>query len=381
MEEVRPYLSLVPSTTCSFAQTANISPSGAENGPQEAEKHTLIAELGSLSLEFTRLTQLSGDPKYYDAIARVTDVLSMHQNTTRLPGMYPIMIDAQSQDFRKDRTFTLGGMADSVYEYFPKQHLLLGGRTPQYRDLYDFSILTARENLFFRPLTPSNRSLLISGTAKSTATNRVRLTPEGQHLTCFAGGMVALAARVFDRPEELDVARQLVDGCVWAYESMPSGIMPEVFTAVPCADPEVDDCEWDEGRWHDAIVAAHKKAEYLGLSREEHAEAVIKQHGLAPGFVDVADGRYMLRPEAIESLFVLYRVTGDEGLREEAWRMFQKIERAARTRIAYAAVQDVRVEEPMLEDSMESFWTAETLKYFYLIFSEPGVVSLDEFVL
>ena len=30
---------------------------------------------------------------------------------------------------------------------------------------------------------------------------------------------------------------------------------------------------------------------------------------------------------------------------------------------------------------MESFWMAETLKYFYLIFSEPSVVSLDEYVL
>ena len=30
---------------------------------------------------------------------------------------------------------------------------------------------------------------------------------------------------------------------------------------------------------------------------------------------------------------------------------------------------------------MESFWTAETLKYYYLIFSEPTLVSLDEYVL
>lgn len=29
---------------------------------------------------------------------------------------------------------------------------------------------------------------------------------------------------------------------------------------------------------------------------------------------------------------------------------------------------------------LQSFWTAETLKYFYLIFSPPDVVSLDEYV-
>jgi len=29
---------------------------------------------------------------------------------------------------------------------------------------------------------------------------------------------------------------------------------------------------------------------------------------------------------------------------------------------------------------MESFWLGETLKYFYLIFAEPDLVSLDEWV-
>jgi mannosyl-oligosaccharide alpha-1,2-mannosidase len=31
-------------------------------------------------------------------------------------------------------------------------------------------------------------------------------------------------------------------------------------------------------------------------------------------------------------------------------------------------------------DSMESFWTAENLKYFYLIFSDPSLISLDNYV-
>jgi mannosyl-oligosaccharide alpha-1,2-mannosidase len=30
---------------------------------------------------------------------------------------------------------------------------------------------------------------------------------------------------------------------------------------------------------------------------------------------------------------------------------------------------------------MESFWLAETLKYFYLLFSDPGLISLDDYVL
>jgi mannosyl-oligosaccharide alpha-1,2-mannosidase len=44
-------------------------------------------------------------------------------------------------------------------------------------------------------------------------------------------------------------------------------------------------------------------------------------------------------------------------------------------------VLDVTVLGAKKEDYMESFWMAETLKYFYLCFADPELISLDEFVL
>jgi len=61
--------------------------------------------------------------------------------------------------------------------------------------------------------------------------------------------------------------------------------------------------------------------------------------------------------------------------------MFTAIVSNTRTDIAYAALDDCTKTKPPKADRMESFWMAETLKYFYLIFSEPSVVSLDEYVL
>ena len=87
------------------------------------------------------------------------------------------------------------------------------------------------------------------------------------------------------------------------------------------------------------------------------------------------------RPEAIESIFILYRITGDISLRDAAWKMFQNIDKATRTDVAHAAIQDVRDSPLQKSDRMESFWLAETLKYFYLIFSDWNVVNLDEWVL
>lgn len=77
----------------------------------------------------------------------------------------------------------------------------------------------------------------------------------------------------------------------------------------------------------------------------------------------------------------MYRITGDKSLQDAAWRMFQRIEKITRTEHAHAAIEDVRDPDTPQLDYMESFWLAETLKYFYLIFSEPSLISLDEYVL
>jgi len=90
------------------------------NTAQEAPVQVLSAELGSLSLEFTRLSQLTGDPKYYDAVQRITDQLERQQNNTWLPGLWPVTLSAKNSDFAIGRIFTFGGMADSLYEYLPK---------------------------------------------------------------------------------------------------------------------------------------------------------------------------------------------------------------------------------------------------------------------
>ena len=77
----------------------------------------------------------------------------------------------------------------------------------------------------------------------------------------------------------------------------------------------------------------------------------------------------------------MYRITGDTMYQDKAWSMFQAVEKHSRTDIAHAALEDVTVSEPPKADKMESFWPAETLKYFYLIFSNPEVISLDDYVL
>ena len=107
-------------STESQLSRANVNSSAMEGRSQEAAAWALVAEIGSLSLEFTRLSQLSGDAKYFDAVQRITEHFSRQQNMTRLPGMWPVVVNAKEARFTDDNTFTLGAMADSLYEYFPK---------------------------------------------------------------------------------------------------------------------------------------------------------------------------------------------------------------------------------------------------------------------
>jgi mannosyl-oligosaccharide alpha-1,2-mannosidase len=261
--------------------------SGALDGKQEAPTQALSAELGSLSLEFTRLTQLTGDAKYFDAVQRITNQFEKHQNNTIIPGLFPILVDPRGETFSTGRTFTFGGMSDSLYEYFPKQHMLLGGLVDQYRNLYERAIEAAKQHLFFRPLTPQNQDILISGTVTKNAADIVKLQPEGQHLACFTGGMVGIGSKIFNRSDELDIARKLVDGCIWAYDSMPTGIMPESFDLVPCNNP--DDCLWSEERWHEVVMDEN------GFARTMDVDRIIREDGLVPGYTKIGDRRFLLR--------------------------------------------------------------------------------------
>ena len=61
--------------------------------------------------------------------------------------------------------------------------------------------------------------------------------------------------------------------------------------------------------------------------------------------------------------------------------MFKSIQAHTKTAIAHSAINDVTTGSPKKVDEMESFWLAETLKYFYLLFCEGDVVSLDDYVL
>ncbi|PFH61968.1 hypothetical protein XA68_15630 [Ophiocordyceps unilateralis] len=536
-----------------------------------------MAELATLSLEFTRLAQLTAQHKYYDAVDRITNALvDMQKEGTLVPGLFPEnvdlsgcnrtatrlqdtmsyaakqQIDAQGflsepkgfgEDFvggrdekgqgeeplvsRLDRrdddpnkasfkapfnskpgregpykadgikaqwdcvpqglvpggygaqTFHMGGGQDSAYEYFGKEYQLLRGREPKYRKLYEETADAVEKYLLYRPMIEGQWDVLFPAKVGMSPRTPDDLTYDYvvSHLACFIGGMFGLGGKLFSRPEDVETAKKLTDGCVWAYQASASGIMPDSAKTVPC--PSLDRCEFNKTQWWEALdpskswreeqvqlweqkygsaseaapviarsggvqkraavglsdglkgsqlpeslriklgkklanhgsqakmtdgstlsegastaVADDSTREDAGakeqpephrpkrpLSHEEFVEMLIEQTKLPRGFLPDPSAYYLLRPEAIESVWYMYRITGDPTWMDKGWRMFEATVRATRTSIANSAVSNVLSKEPSPTDEMESFWIAETLKYYYLLFSEPEVISLDEWVL
>jgi mannosyl-oligosaccharide alpha-1,2-mannosidase len=162
--------------------------------------------------------------------------------------------------------------------------------------MYETVIETAKKHLFFRPMTPTNADILLSGSVQKRITpDDIKLDPEGQHLTCFLGGMVATASKIFNRPADLAIGRKLVDGCMWAYNSTPTGIMPELFRTVPC--PDAENCVWDKDAWYLGVNRRQPSVDSSIAPKDpnERAAMLVVQERLPGGFTDIRDRRYILR--------------------------------------------------------------------------------------
>lgn len=281
---------------------------------------SLLAELGTCQMEFFSLSQRLQDDKYATISQKPIDVID--KSRPSIPGLYPIYISPTHGSFTNNRV-AWGAMGDSFYEYLLKMYLLTGKRHEQYRTMYLTSISSMLQHLYSH--TPR-------GTAYIADLDNGQKDHKMDHLVCFVPGMLALGVKhgVVEgeqAEQHMKAAHELMETCYNMYhQQQPTGI----------------------------------GAEYSRFTPE-----------MTPGH----DASYKLRPETVESLFVMWRVTGDVKFREWGWEIWQNIDRHCRVEGGYAALMDVR-QPQRKEDKMESFFLAETLKYLYLLFSPNDLIPI-----
>jgi mannosyl-oligosaccharide alpha-1,2-mannosidase len=211
----------------------------------------------------------------------------------------------------------------------------------------------------YQTMAASIRTNLVKTCTDGSAFFAVRGGRQWQeHLACFAPGMLALGVLTGASgapDEDTRVAIATGETCYRAYTNTPTGLAPDA---------------WNFG------------------AREQDYQppvGIASERGPLPrcrGQVEATGSKFSLRPETIESLFYLYRLTRNETYRDYGWKIFEAIERHCRTRIGYAGLTNVyRLGASTMEDSEPSFFMAEVLKYLYLLFSDEDVLPLDKWVL
>ncbi|KAK6356675.1 hypothetical protein TWF718_001015 [Orbilia javanica] len=310
-----------------------------------------LARAGSHWLEYSTLSHLTGNKIYLDNSTKAWDCLVSNRRGEPWPG---ILESPRSiwTGLPAGTTRTLGAPDDSHYEYLIKAHLLApNGSTKQYARRWYQAMTSAQKHLSSTTKSQTNPHTFLLSYSKNRYENKVG------HLTCFIGGNILLGAKYLSQNSLFSFGEALIEGCHHSYDSMPSKIGPEGWSWMP----------------RESHLRPPHFPGPITLSQKEMYEKT---------GIWATETNYNLRPEVVESYFYGWRITGEEKYRQWAWEAFQAIVRGAEANWGYAEVDDVTNlrKEGNLRDNSESFWSAETLKYLYLIFEDPELCNLDKWV-
>ena len=294
---------------------------------------TFLAESGSVQLEYYYLYHATGDEKFLEPL----NLMPKFKNLTNPNGLIG---SSWSGSVFNGRIGT-GSYSDSYYEYLLKLWLL----TEQNEDLYSDMYIAAADSIVdylildIKSLN-GTQAFVTSGDNYGEKFN-VFQNDNFEHLSCFIPGMLALGS-VYLPPLQADkhlkAAKKVASFCAHLYLDTVTGLSPDQVS--------------------------------IGIDRKK----------------TVAKSNYGLRPETVESLFYMWRVTRDPIYREWGWSIYLSIERHCRvcqncSASGYSEVEDVNAEKPSLTDHMDTFFTGETLKYLFLLFADDSALDLDCWVL
>jgi mannosyl-oligosaccharide alpha-1,2-mannosidase len=243
------------------------------------------------------------------------------------------------------------------------------------------------------------------------------------HLVCFMPGTIALGATGGlplsearksaewgrRQEEEILLAKELMKTCWATYLVTNTGLAPEI-TYFQIDKPPRMMIDVFPG-WV-LTGGDNKKSKNMLLPQDSDLYTISKplyplddkRNNWKDIEIHPADRHNLQRPETVESLMYMYRITGDETYRHWGWEMFKSFVKytavveedhsspsetepassgisdgtAPTSRIrAFTSLSDATTIPPDQRDNMESFWLAETLKYFYLLFSDREFIPLE----
>ncbi|KAJ2878362.1 hypothetical protein FB639_003407, partial [Coemansia asiatica] len=197
----------------------------SESGPSTLNN---LAEIGTYQLEFFRLSQHTGDPIYHKAAQRVYDVI-LDQNEPKkgtpyaVAGLYPIFVNINTGKFLAGKP-NLGGGSDSFYEYLIKTWALSGFQLQRCLDMWNESLSGIKKYIVSR----GSDKRLYMGIGDDEGLDSISDT-----FTSFFPGTLALAGRLLNDNDTVELAHQLLLSSYNTFSRMPTHIGPENFGFLP----------------------------------------------------------------------------------------------------------------------------------------------------
>ncbi|KAI1267959.1 glycoside hydrolase family 47 protein [Xylariaceae sp. FL1019] len=323
-----------------------------------------MAEAGTLQLEMKYLSHLTGNDVYWRKAEKVIEVLD--RNGAKA-GLLPIFVHAETGIFTS-KEIRLGSRGDSYYEYLIKQYLQTSGREPVYLEMWEDVVKGIQKHLI--TVTKDSGLKFVAELPQGIGG---KLSPKMDHLVCFLPGAIALGAThgkplsearklsswSSEKEAQIKLAEDLMKTCWGMYAVTRTGLAPEI--------------AWFNV--HDRDLAPRPGDRPPPTTSHDSLSSWKKDYIIKP-----LDAHNLQRPETVESLFIMWRITGNPIYREWGWRIFKAFEIHTKIDGGYTSLDDVMAVPPAKRDNMESFWLAETLKYLYLLFSPADFFPLDEVV-
>ncbi|KAL7926683.1 glycoside hydrolase family 47 protein [Trichoderma austrokoningii] len=320
----------VPDPTVYFNPTYRNSGTGSNN----------VAEIGTLVLEWTHLSDLTGNPLYGQLAQKGESyLLNPTGSPEAWPGLVGTFVSTSNGQFQ-DSNGSWSALSDSFYEYLIKMYLYDPKTFAEYKDRWVLAADSTIAHLASHPTSRQDLTFLSQYSGPTTS-------PQSGHLASFAGGNFILGGILLGEQKYIDFGIELTNSYFQTYNQTASGIGPEGF------------------QWVDSANSSS--------SQPPSSDAGFYS---TAGFW-VTTPYYILRPETLESIYYAYRITGDVKYQDIAWDAISAILNKCRAGSAYSSINDVtQANGGGASDDMESFWFAEVLKYAYLVFAEESDVQL-----
>jgi mannosyl-oligosaccharide alpha-1,2-mannosidase len=245
-------------------------------------------------------------------------------------------------------------------EHLIKQYLQTSKQEPIYIEMWNQALEGVRKHL-----------VTYSADANVTVLGELpdgiggELLPRMEHLACFLPGTIALGATgglpleearklstwSVKQESEMALAQELTQTCWGMYKVNPTGLASEI-THFRVHTPPL-------------MEAGHVVVPLEHLDDDPHA-AWRKDY-----LVDSHEAQNLQRPETAESLFYMWRITGDERYRVWGWEIFKAFIEHTDIGMAggFTSLADVTHVPPTKRDNMESFWLVRSRSHFLLVWN------------